>query len=102
MTMNNAYTFQNIPKALHGFQSTVNGLPGLSYIEIAEITSKDLDGVRREVSEMLRDIGSDQAPVMLFDKTLAPPFLISQSRKLPYSQAYLIVCRLCQLGWEDK
>ncbi|WP_137164710.1 hypothetical protein [Pseudomonas asiatica] len=100
MTMNNAYTFQNIPKALHGFQSTVNGLPGLSYYEIAEITSKDFDEIRREVSEMLREIGSDQAPVMVLDKTLALTFLISQSRKLPYRTAYLIVCRLCQLEWE--
>ena len=77
-------------------------MPGLSYFEIAEITSKDITELRREVSEMLNEIGSDQGPAMVLDRTLALTLLISQSGKLPYRTAYLIVCRLCQQEWEVK
>ncbi|UST75153.1 Rha family transcriptional regulator [Pseudomonas siliginis] len=58
--ISNAVTiFESISKAGAISPTTLNGLPGMSSLEIAEITSKRHDHVLRDIRKMLTELGTD-------------------------------------------
>ncbi|MVF51460.1 MULTISPECIES: Rha family transcriptional regulator [Pseudomonas] len=59
MTTNTATIFENISKAGAVSPTTLNGLPGMSSLEIAEITGKNHKHVLRDIRKMLNEIGPD-------------------------------------------
>ena len=58
MTTNTATIFENISKAGAIVPTTLNGLPGMSSLEIAEATGKDHKNVLRGIKKMLKEVGS--------------------------------------------
>ena len=59
MTNTTAAIFENISKSEAVSPTTLNGLPGMSSLEIAEITGKNHKNVLRDIRKMLEEIGSD-------------------------------------------
>ena len=55
--------FENISKAGAISSTTLNGLPGMSSLEIAEITSKRHDHVLRDIAKMLKELDLIDAPI---------------------------------------
>lgn len=62
MTTNTATIFENISKAGAVSSTTLNGLPGMSSLEIAEITGKRHDHVLRDIRKMLNELELINAP----------------------------------------
>lgn len=58
MTTNTATIFENISKAEAVSPTTLNGLPGMSSLEIAEATGRDHKNVLRGIKRMLKEVGS--------------------------------------------
>ncbi|WP_144955974.1 Rha family transcriptional regulator [Pseudomonas oryzihabitans] len=58
MTTTTEAVFESIAKAEALSPTTLNGLPGLSSLEIAEATGKDHKNVLRGIKKMLREVGS--------------------------------------------
>lgn len=56
MATNTATIFENISKAGAVSPTTLNGLPGMSSLEISEITGKRHDHVLRDISKMLKEL----------------------------------------------
>lgn len=59
MADTNINTFANIAKVEAIAPTTLNGLPGMSSLEIAEITGKNHKHVLRDIRKMLNEIGPD-------------------------------------------
>lgn len=59
MTNNAVTIFESISKAGAVSPTTLNGLPGMSSLEIAEITSKRHDHVLRDIRKMLTELETD-------------------------------------------
>lgn len=55
----NMTTLESISKAGSVSPTTLNGLPGMSSLEIAEITGKNHKHVLRDIRKMLNEIGPD-------------------------------------------
>ena len=62
ITTNTATIFENISKAGAVSSTTLNGLPGMSSLEIAEITGKRHDHVLRDIRKMLNELELINAP----------------------------------------
>lgn len=62
MTTNTATIFENISKAGAVSATTLNGLPGMSSLEVAEITGKRHDHVLRDIRKMLNELELINAP----------------------------------------
>lgn len=67
--------FEGISKAGAITPTTLNGLPGMSSLEIAEITGKRHDHVLRDIRKMLKELGLDVSPNLG-----APQFIDTQCR----------------------
>lgn len=59
MTNTTATTFESISKAGAISPTTLNGMPGMSSLEIAEITGKRHDHVLRDIRKMLTELETD-------------------------------------------
>lgn len=57
MTNTTAITFEKITKAGATIPTTLNGLPGMSSLEIADITGKRHDRVLKDARKMLEELG---------------------------------------------
>lgn len=112
MTTINITTFENIAKTGMVAPTTLNGLPGMSSLEIAEITGKNHGHVLRDIRKMFaelevnpnldspqfveaqyRDTQSKTRPLTILDKELTFTLLSRYSFKL----ANLIVKRWLEL-----
>lgn len=58
MTNTTIITFEKITKAEAMIPTTLNGLPGMSSLEIAEITGKRHDRILKDARKMLDELGS--------------------------------------------
>lgn len=100
LNLNNESTLEAFSVAVKNSTSTINGQHGLSVYEIAEITGKTLDDVRRDVIEMTDEIGWPGFIFSVLSKQLAYTLLIGYALKLSYGTAHLIARRLSQLEGE--
>jgi phage regulator Rha-like protein len=80
MITNTATIFENISKAGAVSPTTLNGLPGMSSLEIAEITGKRHDHVLGDIRKMLNEMEGDPNLGHLNGET---SYQSSQSKLLP-------------------
>lgn len=114
MTCTNATTFEKITKVGEIIPTSLNGLPGMSSLEIAEITGKRHDRILKDVRKMLEDLGligvvktdassfvetsyqnsqSKAQPMVILDKELTFTLITGYSVKL----RHLIIKRWLEL-----